>query len=191
MMKQGFRKRVLAALAFCMMLGVVLCMQTEASAAVPKGVKVTYNGKSITFNREITWKGDQPVVKLHSEPKTLKDVEKKWGKKTRLAKDGEEYAGEAYVWKKGKTFISVRQDPGGKYLGYVYVESKDKNAAVAGVKVGMKKETAVKKLQKLYGKDAVMADKGKKGVITSGGDWGMLEITFKNGRISGIVWMRS
>lgn len=191
MAMKGRNRIISVLLALCMAAGMVLCAQTQAFAAAAKGVKVTYNGKSIVFDRQIVYQGEKPSVKLNSEPKTLKEVEKKWGKKTRLAKGTEEYAGEAYVWKKGKTFISVRQDPGGECLGYAYVESKDKNVTVAGVKVGMKKAAAVKKLQKQYGASAVTADKGSKGTIYGGGDWGMLEIQFKNNKITGILWMRS
>jgi len=185
------KKRLLSAIiSICIALSMVFCLPTDAAAAT-KGVKVTYNGKSITFYSRYDEES--------SEPKSLKEVEKKWGKKTRLAKEGEEYADMAYVWKKGKSKISIMQDftyEGDQIvyadrLGYVCAEVRDKNVTVAGVKVGMKKSTAVKKLQKLYGKKNVTADKGKKGTITVSADAGIMEIRYKNNKISYIFWMRS
>lgn len=140
------RKRILSALlTVCMVFCMVLLTQTDVYAKSTDGIAIVFDGKkSITLNSG-------------SEPKTLSQVEKKWGKKTRLAEGYEEYAAEAYVWEKGKTFISIREykESEGSGLGYVMLQVEDQNASVAGVKVGMKRSRAVKKLQGLYGKKKV------------------------------------
>ena len=90
------------------------------------------------------------------KPVKIKTVEKKWGKPNK--KDTAEYS---YTWKKGKTTIKLI-DSGffdGKEsgdVGGISIEIKDKNGSIYGVKVGMKKETALKKLRKAAGKDRVI-----------------------------------
>lgn len=183
------KKRILSALlAVCMVFSMVLCIRTSVCAKTADGIKIVFDGKkSITLNSG-------------SEPKTLKEVEKKWGEKTRLAADDEEYAGYAYVWEKGKSKITIRQPSKEPelnvedYLGYTSIEISDKNASVAGVKVGMKSATALKKLRKAYGKKNVTQLKDGKTyteISLKTRDYMPVSYIIKNGKISGIYWMRS
>lgn len=86
------------------------------------------------------------------------------------------------------------------YLGYASFEVNDKNISIAGVKVGMKRNTAFKKLKKTYGQKNVKqqkiadSDKNKKShtVITLNIGAGMpVSYEIKNGKVSSIDWMRS
>lgn len=197
------RKRILPALlAACMVFSLVLFAGADVYAESAGGIKIAFNGKKAV------------VLNSGAEPETLSQVEKKWGKKTRLAEEYEEYAGDAYVWEKGKTFISIREysasEGGG--LGYVMLEIGDKNASVAGVKVGMKRSSALKKLQDSFGKKKVAQLKDGQYAVPDGGSFtiegkasgkafteisvmtenGMpLSFTLKNGKVSKISWMRS
>lgn len=197
------KKRILSALlAVCMVFSMVLCTQADASPKSAGGIKIVFDGKkAVTFNSG-------------SEPETLSQVKKKWGAKTRLAEGYEEYAGEAYVWEKGKTFISIREykesESGG--LGFVMLEVGDKNASVSGVTVGMKRSRAVKKLQTAFGKKKVALLKDGQYAVPDGDSFtiegkasgkfyteisvmtenGMpLSFRLKNSKVTKISWMRS
>ena len=197
------KKRILSALlAVCMVFSMVLCIQSDVSAKSAGGIKIVFNGKkAVTLNSS-------------SEPETLSQIEKKWGEKTRLAEGYEDYAGEAYVWEKGKTFISIREykESEGGGLGFVMLEVGDKNASVAGVKVGMKRSRAVKKLQGIYGKKKVALLKGGQYAVPDGDSFTiggkasgksyteisvmtekglMLSFSLKNNKVTKISWMRS
>ena len=197
------KKRFLSSLlAVCVVFSMIFCTRTDVYAKSTESIKIVFDGKkAITLNSK-------------SEPETLSQVEKKWGKKTRLAEGDEEYAGEAYVWEKGKTFISIREykESEGSGLGYVMLEVGDKNASVAGVKVGMKRSKAVKKLQKIYGKKKVALLKDGQYAVPDGDSFtidgkasgksyteisvmtknGMpLSFSLKNDKVKKISWMRS
>lgn len=131
-----------AALVLFMTLGMVLSVRADSGS--PSKVKVGYNGKTVTFNSD-------------SEPKSLKNLEKKWGKRTGTD-------GEAYIWEKGETTIMVEVRPSGKTLGYVGIDTKDANVSVAGIQVGMEKDTVVKRMRDIYGEKNVLAAK-------KGQDW--------------------
>ena len=181
------KKRILSIImALCLIAGSVLGTQIGVSAKNQKGIKITFNGKSVTLGNS-------------QEPKTLKAVEKKLGKKTRLAKGDEEWAGYAYVWEKGKSNLiimqpSIAMPDQEDYLGYACLDVNDKNISVAGVKVGMKRATAYKKLKATYGKKIVKQQ--KKGKIYTGitvdAELGTpIEYEIKNDKVSSISWMRS
>lgn len=197
------KKRILSALlAVCMVFSMVLCIQADVSAKSTGGIKIVFNGKNaVTLNSS-------------SEPETLSQIEKKWGEKTRLAEEYEDYAGEAYVWEKGKTFISIREykksEGGG--LGFVMLEVGDKNASVSGVTVGMKGSRAVKKLQTAFGKKKVALLKDGQYAVPDGDSFTiegkasgksyteisvmtekglMLSFSLKNNKVTKISWMRS
>lgn len=181
------KKRILSAfMALFMIFSMVFATKVNVSAKSAKGVKITFDGKSVTLNTK-------------AEPKTLEEVEKIWGKKTRLAEDDEEYAGYAYVWEKGKSKIIVMQPSKAvpefeDALGYTCAEISDKNASVAGVKVGMKRADALKKLQKAYGKKNVkqMKDGNTYTEISVNVGNGMpVSYNIKSGKVSSIYWMRS
>lgn len=197
------KKHILSALlAVCMVFCMMLYTREGVSAKSADGIKIVFSGKkAVTFNSG-------------SEPETLSQIESKWGEKTRLAEGYEEYAGEAYVWEKGKTFISIREykESEGGGLGYVMLEIGDKNASVAGVKVGMKRSSALKKLQGIYGKKKVVLLKGGQYAVPDGDSFAIdgkasgksyteisvmtkngmpLSFTLKNNKVTNISWMRS
>ena len=181
------KKRILSAfMALCMVFSMVLCTQVSVSAKAAKGVKLTFDGKSVTLN-------------TGSDPKTLAEVEKIWGQKTRLAEGDEEYAGYAYVWEKGKSKIIIMQPSMAvpeleDALGYTCVEISDKNASVAGVKAGMKRAAALKKLQKAYGKKNVKQLKEGNAyteISVNAGSGMPVSYSIKNDKVSSIFWMRS
>lgn len=143
------KKRILSGLlAVCM----ILCMTVCAQAGIASKVKVTFNGKTIVFNSK-------------SEPKTLKQLEKIWGKKTGTPDEDD---GSGYVWEKGGTKLEIDEGLPGKGLGYIAMKITDQNAAIAGVKVGMTKDEALNKLKKIYGGKCVV-------VLKEGQDWDFYE----------------
>lgn len=91
------------------------------------------------------------------KPVKMKTVEKKWGKPNKIEWLVKNEEGR-YIWKKGKTTISLNnysgKAPGD--VGGIDIEMKDTNGSIYGVKVGMKKEKALKKLRKAVGKDRVI-----------------------------------
>lgn len=174
-------KRILSIfMALCVIAGLVLGIQTEVSAKTKKTVKLTFNGKSITLDTDRGQKNRQ-------EPKTLSEVENKLGKKTRKGTEKDGGYGETYVWKKGKTKIVISEDVGGNGLGYASIEINDKNGSMDGLKVGMSKDKAVKKLKNAYGSKHVQVSKNSLFVDNTV----VFSVDFKNGKVSSISWMRS
>lgn len=193
-MKRSKKRILMAVLALAMTIGMVLCAQ---AACTPSEVKVKFNGKTIAFNAA-------------SEPKTLKQLEKKWGKKTGTDKDSGD---KAYVWEKGGAKVTVSARESGKALGHVSVKTTDANLSVAGISVGMEKDAALKKLQRIYGKKNILVTKkgqdwdfyGEDGYIITGkakseeddcinvlrGHFYPVYFHLEDGRISEIQWMRS
>lgn len=128
----------------------VLSMFSCVHADVASKVKIKFNGKKIVFNSK-------------SEPKSLSQLEQKWGKRTSVEYD-EDNDTTDYIWEKGTTILQIGSRNGMEGLGSVYVAVKDTNASVAGVKVGMKKEDVIKKLQDIYGEKNIL-------ITTKGQDW--------------------
>ena len=175
------KKRILSIfMALCVIAGLVLGAQTEVSAKTKKTVKVTFNGKSITLDTD---RGQ----KARKEPKTLSAVENKLGKKSRMATDDDGVYGNAYVWEKGKTTIAISEDEANNGLGGISITIKDKNGSIDGLKVGMTKAKAVKKLKNAYGSTHVQVSKNSIYVDNTV----MFGIELKNGKVSEITWFRS
>ena len=139
-MKKLFKSIIAAVL--CAVIVIASIGTNTAYAAKKTPLKVTFNGKSINLIKDM-YSGDAPKIK---------ELEKKWGEAGKKKLDT--YYSE-YTWKKGKTSIKIT-DHGDGYVGGVTVSVKDKNGAMCGIKVGMKKETALKKLQKLFGEEKVI-----------------------------------
>lgn len=86
----------------------------------------------------------------------LSSVEKKWGKAKVKKQDGVT----TYTWKKGKTEILVNNfDAEENYIGGIEIDIKDKNGSLWGVKVGMTKAAALKKIKKALGTKTVLGKK--------------------------------
>lgn len=187
------KKRMLSAfLTICMIFGMTVCAQ----AGIASKVKIRFNGKTVTFNSK-------------SEPKTLAQLEKKWGKKKRIEDtDNWKY----YVWEKGQTTLKVAARSQGEKLGHISVLLKDTNASVAGVQVGMEKDEAIQNLQSIYGEKCVLVTKdgqswdfyGEDGYIVIGkpksdeerinvlrGHFYQIFFYLTDGKVSRISWTRS
>lgn len=162
------------------MLAAVLCaaviiagISTGAAYAAEKEVpvKVTFNKKNVTVTNKVT----------------VKSLKKKWGKPQKETND----RSTIYSWKKGKTSINYFDYSNAQMLE---VNILDKNGKMFGVKVGMKKDAALKNLKKTYGV--------KKSNITSAGEEGKeaLQIPvpslaawvyFENEKVSGMYYQAS
>lgn len=178
-----------------MIFSTTFCVQAEnAPFAAATKVEVTFNGKKVIFNSD-------------SEPKTIKSLEKKWGKKTRTEEDND-----LSIWKKGETEITIGTGRSGKTLGYVGIDTEDTNISIAGIRVGMDKDDVVRKMQKMYGKNNVLVTKkgqdwdfyGEDGYIAIGtpgseedtniyvlrGHYFPISFGLTDGRVSEMHWMR-
>ncbi len=162
----GSLKRIVKA-----MLAVALCAAMAVSgigtgAAVSHAAEkkqplsVNFCGKSAVLVKDLN-----QAEKQGSQVK-FKTLEKKLGKpdKKEAGYDGSKDAW-TYTWKKGKTSIMVNNFTGTVpgNIGGIEIEIGDKNASVYGVKVGMKKETALKKLEKAAGSEKV--------IVLKEGEW--------------------
>lgn len=130
-------KNLLKSIIAAMLVAVIAIsgISTEtAQAASNPVIKVTYNKKTVKFT--LTDTGVKEVK--------YKSLKKKWGKPSETSKsDGLV----SYTWKKGDTNILYADMDNGwtNYSINIY----DKNAALCGIKVGMKAEKAEKILEKL------------------------------------------
>lgn len=120
--------------------------ETTCAAETKPALSVNYCGKTVKLIKDIY--GKEVRVKVEA-------MEKKWGKPNKKEKA---YANDYefwYTWKKGKTSIVVDNFTGGDpgNAGGIHIDIKDKNASICGIKVGMKKQKALKKLEKTIGKE--------------------------------------
>lgn len=146
-----------------------ICTDTAYAAEKEVPVKVTFNKKTVTVTNKIT----------------AKSLKKKWGKAKKETND----SSTIYTWKKGETSISYNDDPD---FRMIEVNIYDKNGKMFGVKVGMKKDAALKILNKTYGV--------KESDIRSAGEEGKeaLKITvpmvgwvyFEKGKVSGMYYTK-
>lgn len=143
-MKQKIKSTI--ALILCAMFvitGIIGASTTIAYAADEKvPVKVTFKKTTVTVSKDANDDDDNLDV-------TLKTLKKKWGKPKKSVDDmGGGNVSTAYTWKKGKSSIKYTVGSG-VVLSYFDVFVRDKNVAIFGIKYGMKKDTALKKLEKL------------------------------------------
>lgn len=134
-------KRIFSLTLICMLLLSVAFGSVSVSA---KGklqpMKVAFKGKTVTL-----FKDTLPTAK--NQCATMKKVQKAWGKGKKKPY-GSSYS---YTWKKGKTEIMVTDNWYKGRVGGMTISIKDKNASMMGVKVGMTKAQALKKLKKTFG----------------------------------------
>ena len=160
------------AIALCMVIALTGLDARTVSAAENKcPVKVTFNGKTVTLVKDQNdWE---------STP-TLKTLKSKWGKpKTKTDDSGVKY----YTWKKGKTTIQIMDFMANENgIGFTEIQIKDKNGAIWGVKVGMKRAAAIKKIEKATG-EKIPNDVDH---IFAGG----VNFMIKNGKVSEISYAR-
>ena len=137
------------------MLGILLCamllitgLETGTVQAAKKKIPLTvgFQGETVTLAEDVS-------EDIHITPK---DLEKKWGK----PKKKTEGTNTSYIWEKGKTSIRYSLDT--ESFTMIFINIKDKNGEFLGVKGGMKKATAMKKLKKALGvKEADIQKEGK------------------------------
>lgn len=183
-------KRIITVI-LCAVLAITSTGINTAYAAQKLPLKVTFNGKSATLSKDLT-ADDRGTVKI-------KTVKTKWGAPKKEKNGGYIY----YTWKKGKASIQIGDDNG--YIGSIHIEINDKNASVYGVKVGMKKDAALKKLKNATGIKTVksisdddyewMNEKGiyngSESIIVNSATYMPISFSLKNGKVSSIYWMRS
>lgn len=145
-------KRIITAI-ICAVIAITSIETSMAYAAKKKiPFKVAFNGTSVSLFKDIN-PGDYSK---------LKTVEKKWGKPSKKETVGDSYATEC-TWKKGKTSIHLVGRNADDCVIRFSIDIKDKNGALCGIKVGMKKETALKKMQNMFGKKNVTVEKYEDG----------------------------
>lgn len=150
-----------------------------ASKKVP--LKVVFNNSAVNLITDLntsTGRGDTPK---------LKKLEEKWGSPSKKKDDS---GMTTYTWKKGKTAIEITDydaEKGG--IGSISINIEDKNGSLCGVKTGMKKADAVKKLQKSLGKKAVSED--GEYIMALAGPYMPVQIELSDGKVISIIWFRS
>jgi hypothetical protein len=180
-----FKKCKKGILFLCLALVITTICSTPVSASVPKkAYSVTFNGKTKTLIKLSDTKKDSYTGSV--SPDSLK---KAWGKYTK--KDRGDGITD-YNFKKGKTTLTFTSIEGVTWWS-PYITIKDKNAAFCGVKVGMTKDKAVKKLQSVFGKSPVKST-SKQITLEFSDDEdypGYLEITINSGKVTKIFFFAS
>ena len=74
-------------------------------------------------------------------------------------------------------------------VGSISINIEDKNGSLCGVKTGMKKDDAIKNLQKSLGKKAVSED--GEYIMALTGPYMPVQIGLSDGKVSSITWFRS
>lgn len=121
------------------------------------------------------------------EDTKIKKLEKKWGKPSKTKRLNENET--SYIWKKGKTSIEITNDSTCKdYVGGIHISIKDKNGSLYGIKVGMKKNMAAKKIKKTLG---IKAKDDDESLWVDTGCYAPISFEIKNGKVSFMHWGRS
>lgn len=142
-------KKLFSLALVCALLVSVVFGGTDVSAKSKVPFKVTYKGKTVTLVEDYNTLGQ------NTKRVSLQKVKKAWGK----CKTKKESACTTYTWKTKKTEIAISDNwHPGKVSG-MSISIKDKNGSIAGVKVGMTKAQALKKLKKTFGSSHVKLDK--------------------------------
>lgn len=128
-------------------------MNTAYAAESKPSLKVTFNGKTVILIKVLEDGSEEAV--------TVVDVVKKLGNPDKKEKLDDFYT--EYVWKKGKSSIGFsnykQSEDADDFLCHFGVRLEGKNDALCGIKVGMKKENALKKLKKMFGKNNICVAK--------------------------------
>lgn len=177
------KKRIVSIfMALCVIAGLVFGTQTEVSAKSPKPLTVGFKGKTITLIKDL----NADLRMVGGDTPKLQKLKQKWGKPSKTEDLGNITA---YTWKKGKTSIEITDyDAVDGGLGSIQIDIQDKNASLCGVKVGMKKAEAVKKIKKALGSKPT---KQGKYLMADAGVYMPISFELKNGKISAINWVRS
>lgn len=178
-MKRNKTGKSLIALLLCAAIAVSgLCTQTAYAAGKKMPLSVGFKGKTINLIKDIN--GEE------RNQTTIASLKKKWGKPKVKKSDNGYYV--TYTWKKGKTKIEVGdvQVEAGKknysgYAGSISISIEDKNGSLWGVKVGMSKADAMKKIKKALGTKKVFKEK-KDGTGEIEGGWPDVNVFISQGK---------
>lgn len=151
-MKRPFKSLIAAVL--CAVIAITgIGMDTARAAESKPPLKVTFNGTSVSLIK-VLGDGSEKAV-------TVGAVVKKLGSPDKKEKIDDFYT--RYVWKKGKSSIEFtnykQSEDADDFLCHFDVHLQGRKDALFGIKVGMKKENALKKLKKTFGKNNVCAAK--------------------------------
>ncbi len=173
---------VMIAAALCAVITVsgILSGATASYAAEKKQpLKVDFCGKTATLMKDVyQWKQGSQVK--------IKTIEKKWGKPGKK-EPGFDNGTWDYTWKKGKTSITMNNYSGTALgdVGGISIEINDKNASIYGVKVGMKKDQALKNLKKAVGSEKVIVLKEGEWPTGEDKDGCLISLTSGSGEATG------
>ena len=179
-------------------------LETVSAAGKKIPLKVGFKGETVNLIKDLKDSSGQ------GDSTKLSSVEKKWGKAKGKKQDGMM----TYTWKKGKTKILVNNfDAEENDIGGIEIDIKDENGSLWGVKVGMTKAAALKKIKKALGTKTVLGlkrtDDGlweidgklpKSGVYIAAseetidaytGVYMPVTFTIKDGRVTSISFWRS
>lgn len=176
-------KKIFSFTLICMLLVSIIFGGTDVSA-MAHSLKVTYKGKTVALVK--SFHGNEYG---RNSSITFAKCEKAWGK----AKKKNDHGLVTYTWKNKKTQIDLTNyDAPTGVVGSINVSVKDKNGSIAGIKVGMSKAKAVKKLNTIFGSTNVKVTSGS--ISTTYGGNGLCIFTnfvIKNGKISEMSASRS
>lgn len=140
-------KKIFSLVLICMLMASIIFSGTDVSAAQKPVLKVAYKGKTVTLVKNLK--------DSHKNNVSLKTVQKAWGKGKAKKMTG--YT--TYTWKTKKTTIEISDNNNPGKVSGTSITIEDKNGSLAGVKVGMTKAQALKKLKKTFGAKHVKVQK--------------------------------
>lgn len=203
-MKMKRQKTLKAAAALVLCVCIALSgIGTETAFAANKKIPlaVTFNGKTVTLVKNLRSEENYCPALTSALP----SLKKKWGTPKKV-KDGDDASStySTYIWKKGKTELKVHVESykgkKGEVVSYVEGAIEDKNGSLWGVKVGMKKDTALKKIKKALGtniiyktlddqdQSEVFIVENKKIISANTGVYMPINFELKNGKVTGIYY---
>ncbi len=145
-------KKIFSLVLICMLMVSIIFSGTDVSAARKAGLRVTYKGKTVTLYKN-------PRRDSHKNTVSLRTVQKAWGKGRSKKMTG----CTTYTWKTKKTKIEISDNSNPGRVSGSIIDIKDKNGSLAGIKVGMTKAKALKKLKKTFGAKHVKMQKALNG----------------------------
>lgn len=155
-------RRLFSFVLICVLLVSIVFGGTDVSAKSKVALKVTYKGKTVTLIK-------------NNKKVSIKSVQKAWGQGNPKTTN----TWMTYTWQTKKTKISIEDNHYTGKVGGINISIEDKNGSIAGVKVGMTKAQALKKLKKVYGSKHVQAQ----GDFIRIDNLGMNSFTIKSGKI--------
>lgn len=174
-------KKIFSLVLICMMMVSIIFSGTDVSAAQKAVIKAGYKGKTVTLMKNLK--------DSHKNNVSLKTVQKAWGKGKAKKMTGFT----TYIWKTKKTKIEISDNNNpGKVSGLI-IDIKDKNGSLAGVKVGMTKAKALKKLKKTFGAKHVKMQKALNGqsFIRIDNLGGINSFQIKSGKVTSLYYFGS